>query len=106
MSLACQDKRSNGVRAGAIEFFSILLRVRITLAMPAYVLLRGKDVLGAVMGTMVEQNFVTSLIKSDGSVMPFFSRPVAAVLAFMTILAVLWPLAVWLRRKVPRTSAA
>ena len=63
-------------------------------------------VLGAVMGTMVEQNFVTSLIKSDGSVMPFFSRPVAAVLAFMTILAVLWPLAVWLRRKVPRTSAA
>ena len=58
------------------------------------------------MGTMVEQNFVTSLIKSDGSVMPFFSRPVAAVLAFMTILAVLWPLAVWLRRKVPRTSAA
>ena len=62
-------------------------------------------VLGAVMGTMVEQNFVTSLIKSDGSVMPFFSRPVAAVLAFMTILAVLWPLAVWLRRKVPRTSA-
>jgi TctA family transporter len=63
-------------------------------------------VLGAVMGTMVEQNFVTSLIKSDGSVMPFFSRPVAAVLAFMTILAVLWPLAVWLRRKVPRKSAA
>lgn len=29
-------------------------------------------VLGAVMGTMVEQNFVTSLIKSDGSVLPFF----------------------------------
>ncbi len=56
-------------------------------------------VLGAVMGTMVEQNFVTSLIKSDGSLLPFFSRPVAAVLAAMTILAVLWPLGVWLRRK-------
>jgi putative tricarboxylic transport membrane protein len=56
-------------------------------------------VLGAVMGTMVEQNFVTSLIKSDGSLMPFFSRPVAAVLAIMTFLAVLWPLGVWLRRK-------
>ena len=57
--------------------------------------------LGAVMGTMVEQNFVTSLIKSDGSVMPFFSRPVAAVLAVMTLAALLWPLAMWLRR--PRT---
>ena len=44
-------------------------------------------VLGAVMGTMVEQNFVTSLIKSDGSILPFFSRPVAAVLAAMTIAA-------------------
>jgi putative tricarboxylic transport membrane protein len=62
-------------------------------------------VLGAVMGTMVEQNFVTSLIKSDGSLMPFFSRPVAAVLAVMTILAVLWPLGVWLRRK-PKTKLA
>ena len=55
-------------------------------------------VLGAVMGTMVEQSFVTSLIKSDGSLLPFFSRPVAAVLAFLSFAAVLWPLAVWVRR--------
>jgi len=52
-------------------------------------------VLGIVMGTMVEQAFVTSLIKSDGSILPFFSRPVAAVLAAMTIAALLWPLGVW-----------
>jgi TctA family transporter len=37
-------------------------------------------VLGLVMGSMVEQNFVTSLIKSDGSILPFFERPVSAVL--------------------------
>ena len=61
-------------------------------------------VLGAVMGTMVEQNFVTSLIKSDGSLLPFFSRPVAAVLAFMTIAAVLWPLGVWLQKKTSKSS--
>jgi putative tricarboxylic transport membrane protein len=54
-------------------------------------------VLGIVMGTMVEQSFVTSLIKSDGSILPFFSRPVAAVLAAMTIAALLWPVGVWLR---------
>src|SRR5499433_2713981 len=52
-------------------------------------------VLGIVMGTMVEQSFVTSLIKSDGSILPFFGRPVAAVLAAMTIAALLWPLGVW-----------
>jgi TctA family transporter len=53
-------------------------------------------VLGIVMGTMVEQNLVTSVIKSDGSLLPFFSRPVSAVLAAMTIAALLWPLASWL----------
>jgi putative tricarboxylic transport membrane protein len=48
-------------------------------------------VLGIVMGPMVENSFVTSLIKSDGSLLPFFERPIAAVLAAMTILALIWP---------------
>jgi TctA family transporter len=52
-------------------------------------------VLGIVMGTMVEQSFVTSLIKSDGSLLPFFERPVSAVLAAMTISALLWPAFIW-----------
>jgi putative tricarboxylic transport membrane protein len=43
----------------------------------------------------VEQSLVTSLIKSDGSILPFFSRPVAAVLALLTIAALLWPVVVW-----------
>jgi TctA family transporter len=50
------------------------------------------------MGAMVEQSFVSSLIKSDGSLLPFFSRPVAAVLAALTIGALLWPVGVWLLR--------
>lgn len=56
-------------------------------------------VLGIVMGTMVEQNFVTSLIKSDGSILPFLSRPIAAFLAFFTFLALFWPLIAWLKRQ-------
>jgi TctA family transporter len=52
-------------------------------------------VLGVVMGTMVEQSFVTSLIKSDGSLLPFFSRPVSSVLAALTIGALLWPILAW-----------
>jgi len=39
-----------GARAGAMGFFSMLLRARIALDMPAYVLTQGDDVLGAVMG--------------------------------------------------------
>lgn len=62
-------------------------------------------VLGIVMGTMVEQSFVTSLIKSDGSILPFFERPVSAVLASLTIGAMLWPVVIWLKNKiVPRRA--
>ena len=64
-------------------------------------------VLGIVMGSMVEQSFVTSLIKSDGSILPFFDRPVAAVLASMTCAALLWPLAAWVwGRFGPKASPA
>jgi putative tricarboxylic transport membrane protein len=63
-------------------------------------------VLGIVMGTMVEQNFVTSLIKSDGSLVPFFNRPVAAVLAGLTIAALLWPAGAWAYRRLRRPAPA
>ena len=67
-------------------------------------------VLGIVMGTMVEQAFVTSLIKSDGSILPFFERPIAAILAAMAIGALIWPVLVWVWRKLkgeaPATASA
>ncbi len=64
-------------------------------------------VLGIVMGNMVEQSFITSLIKSDGDVWPFFERPVSSVLAGLTIAALLWPLAAWIwgRRTTWRAPA-
>ena len=65
-------------------------------------------VLGIVMGTMVEQSFITSLIKSDGSILPFFERPVSAVLASLTIGALIWPMLYWAWRrfspKAPRAA--
>jgi putative tricarboxylic transport membrane protein len=48
---------------------------------------------------------VTSLIKSDGSILPFFSRPVAAVLATLTIAALLWPVGVWTWARLRRRAA-
>ncbi len=35
-------------------------------------------ILGVVLGGMLEENFVTSMIKSDGNLLGFFSRPIAA----------------------------
>jgi len=63
-------------------------------------------VLGIVMGTMVEQSFVTSLIKSDGDLLPFFERPVSSVLAAMAIAALLWPAGVWVARRLRPAEAA
>ncbi|UPY34863.1 tripartite tricarboxylate transporter permease [Sediminicoccus sp. KRV36] len=60
-------------------------------------------VLGIVMGSMLEQNFVTSLIKSDGDVLPFFERPVSSFLAALSISALLWPLAAWIWMRVSRS---
>jgi TctA family transporter len=57
-------------------------------------------VLGIIMGSMVEQNFITSLIKSDGDVLPFIERPVSAVLAALTFGALLWPVGAWLLGRV------
>jgi putative tricarboxylic transport membrane protein len=46
-------------------------------------------ILGVVLGTMLEEQFFSSLIKADGSVLAFFERPIAGVLGVATI-------AIWL----------
>ncbi|PRD44887.1 C4-dicarboxylate ABC transporter permease [Phyllobacterium phragmitis] len=43
-------------------------------------------ILGIVLGPMLEQNFVTSMIKADGSFLGFFERPIAASLGVVTLL--------------------
>jgi putative tricarboxylic transport membrane protein len=54
-------------------------------------------ILGVVLGGMLEENFITSMIKSDGNVMVFFSRPIAATLAVMAVAVWLWPVLKWWR---------
>jgi TctA family transporter len=51
-------------------------------------------ILGVVLGGMLEENFVSSVIKSDGEFTAFFTRPVAAVLAALTLAVWFLPLAV------------
>lgn len=63
-------------------------------------------ILGVVLGGMLEQNFVTSMIKADGDMLAFFERPIAAALGVLTMLVWLSPLVVaWVRRRKPATTA-
>ena len=58
-------------------------------------------ILGMLLGKMLEENFITSMIKSDGSWLAFVERPIAAGLAIFTLL--LWGGSGWLawrRRKL------
>ena len=60
-------------------------------------------ILGMVLGAMLEENFISSMIKSDGRLLAFFERPIAGGLGALTMAIVAWPLArAWLRRRHPR----
>jgi TctA family transporter len=50
-------------------------------------------ILGIILGPMLEQNFVTSMIKSDGSFFGFFNRPIAACLGVVTL--AVWATMLW-----------
>ena len=49
-------------------------------------------ILGVVLGGMLEENFVSSIIKANGDPIAFFSRPIAATLGALTIAVWLSPL--------------
>jgi putative tricarboxylic transport membrane protein len=53
----------------------------------------GPAILGLVLGEMFEQNFMTSMIKADGNLVAFFSRPIAAVLGVLTLMV--WGYMLW-----------
>jgi TctA family transporter len=53
-------------------------------------------ILGVVLGGMLEENFITSMIKSDGDLLAFVERPVAATLCGLTL--ALWFLPLLMRR--------
>jgi TctA family transporter len=48
-------------------------------------------VLGLVLGPILEQNFMTSMIKSDWNLALFFMRPISAILGTITVIIWLFP---------------
>ena len=63
-------------------------------------------ILGLVLGPMLEQNFISSMIKADGNPMGFFERPIAAGLGVFTILVWLLPLVLLAWRHARRPARA
>jgi len=56
-------------------------------------------ILGIVIGPLLEQNFMISMMIADGSILGFFSRPIAAILGVITIVVWLTPLVLALSRR-------
>ncbi len=61
-------------------------------------------ILGIVLGPMLEDNFMSSMIKADGNLLGFFDRPIAAVLGVATVL--IWALPLILRWRMKRAPEA
>lgn len=62
----------------------------------------GPAVLGLVMGRLVEEHLMTSLIKVQGDLSRFLERPVATVFAIVTLLIWIWPVLRWARARLSR----
>jgi TctA family transporter len=61
-------------------------------------------ILGVVLGGMLEENFITSMIKSNGDLTAFVARPIALCLAIVTALVWFAPLLLrMLRKPAPAT---
>ena len=64
-------------------------------------------ILGLLLGGMLEDNFITSMIKADGNLLAFFERPIAAGLGLFTI--AVWAGSGWMtwrRLRAARGTAA
>ena len=63
-------------------------------------------ILGVVLGGMLEENFITSMIKSNGDLGAFLARPIALGLAVVCLLIWTWPLLAKLLFKPSKTQTA
>jgi TctA family transporter len=61
-------------------------------------------ILGVVLGRMLEENFVSSMIKADDNILAFFGRPIAATLGAVTLGIWLWPAVQALRARRGRQA--
>jgi putative tricarboxylic transport membrane protein len=56
-------------------------------------------ILGMVLGAMLEENFISSMIKAEGNPLAFFERPIAGTLGALALAIFCIPLLRWLLRR-------
>jgi TctA family transporter len=61
-------------------------------------------VLGLVLGPLVQDNFLTSMMKSEGSFLAFFERPLAGTFGVVTLAVWLIPIGLWVWRRMGGTG--
>jgi putative tricarboxylic transport membrane protein len=62
-------------------------------------------ILGLVLGNVVEQNFMSSMIKANGNAFDFFNRPIAGTLAVFTIIVWFYPIVTCLVRQTRHSNS-
>jgi TctA family transporter len=62
-------------------------------------------ILGVVLGPLLEENFINSMIKADGHFIGLVDRPIAAVLATITFGIIVWSIYTAFRQKPVQKSA-
>lgn len=63
-------------------------------------------ILGIVIGPMLEDNFMATVIKTDGQILGFFDRPVAGTLGVVTLLLWTVPMVMIVVRNLKKRAAA
>jgi TctA family transporter len=63
-------------------------------------------ILGIVLGPLLEDNFVTSMIKTKGDFIGFFDRPIAGFLGALTLLVWTVPVVIYIVRKQRARASA
>ncbi|PWV97762.1 TctA family transporter [Hoeflea marina] len=63
-------------------------------------------ILGLVLGELVESNFITSMLKSDGELLAFLQRPISLGLGIVTILIWCIPLVMMVRSRLQGKALA
>jgi TctA family transporter len=66
----------------------------------------GPVILGIILGTPLEERFIQTLTSTDGGLLAFFGRPMAAVLGLLAVSRWVIPVMLWLRERRSRDGAA
>ncbi len=59
--------------------------------------------MGYILGSLLETSLVQTLILSDGSILPIFTRPISLIFVILTVFFVLW--STFIQKKVTRRKA-